>query len=126
MTVEAAAWPSHVVRTWRAPDGSHWRELAGGLEEPFDPVTETAGLQADTRPNKVTALPGLDLDLLGQPPAPLRWLVEGRITAGTLTVLASKPGVGKSWLSQDAGAGAGAWTALARPTRGASTTGARP
>lgn len=48
-----------------------------------------------------TPLAGVDLDLLDQPPPPLAWLVDGRIVERTLTLVGAKPGVGKSWISQD-------------------------
>jgi hypothetical protein len=43
---------------------------------------------------------GLDLSLLDGPLAPLDFLVDGRLTRRSLTLLGSKPGVGKSWLAQ--------------------------
>ncbi len=46
-------------------------------------------------------LPGLDLARLAAAPPPLQWLVEGRMTEATFTVLGAKPGVGKSWLGED-------------------------
>jgi Mrp family chromosome partitioning ATPase len=47
------------------------------------------------------ALGGIPLHALNQPPGPLQWLVEGRMTRSTYTVLGAKPGVGKSWLAYD-------------------------
>ncbi|MDP9397140.1 MAG: helicase RepA family protein [Actinomycetota bacterium] len=46
-------------------------------------------------------LPGLDLARLAEAPPLLQWLVEGRMTEATFTVLGAKPGVGKSWLGED-------------------------
>ncbi len=46
-------------------------------------------------------LAGVDLRRLDQPLPPPRWLVEGRMTRETLTVLGAKPGVGKSWIALD-------------------------
>ncbi len=60
---------------------------------------------AEARPPKgeVQARPlaGVDLRRLDQPLPPPRWLVEGRMTRETLTVLGAKPGVGKSWIALD-------------------------
>ncbi len=57
----------------------------------------------DARPAARAAepLPGMDLARLSEPLAPPRWLVEGRMTRQTLTVLGAKPGVGKSWIAAD-------------------------
>ncbi len=51
--------------------------------------------------SRARPLPGLDLGRLARPVPPPRWLVEGLMTRGTLTVLGAKPGVGKTWLSGD-------------------------
>ncbi len=47
------------------------------------------------------ALAGIPLTALDSPPGDLQWLVEGRLTACTYTVMGSKPGLGKSWLAYD-------------------------
>lgn len=52
-------------------------------------------------PASRVGIEGLDLARLDQPPGPLHWLVEGRMTACTYTVLGAKPGVGKSWIAYD-------------------------
>lgn len=46
-------------------------------------------------------LPGLNLALLSEPCPPPAWLVEGRMTRSSLTLLGSKPGIGKSWTALD-------------------------
>jgi Mrp family chromosome partitioning ATPase len=46
-------------------------------------------------------LAGIPLEALNHPPGDLDWLVEGRMTRATYTVLGAKPGVGKSWLAYD-------------------------
>lgn len=61
--------------------------------------------EATRQAPSAAALPlgGLDLGRLEQPLPPPRWLVHGRMTRQTLTVLGAKPGVGKSWLASDLG-----------------------
>lgn len=46
-------------------------------------------------------LPGLDLSLLSQPCPDPEWLIEGRMTRRSLTLLGAKPGIGKSWTALD-------------------------
>jgi hypothetical protein len=46
-------------------------------------------------------LPAMDLALLSQPCPEPEWLVEGRMTRRSLTLLGAKPGIGKSWTALD-------------------------
>lgn len=62
---------------------------------PFDPST---GEVLDLAP----PFTGLRLTDLDGPLPELDFLIDGRMTRGTLTLLGSKPGVGKSWLAQHA------------------------
>lgn len=49
----------------------------------------------------VEPLTGIDLGQLDVLPAPLRWIIEGRLVERTLTLIGAKPGVGKSWVTVD-------------------------
>lgn len=55
-------------------------------------------LGVEREPNPLSAL---NLQRLAEPCPPPDWLVTGRLTRNTLTVLGSKPGVGKSWTALD-------------------------
>ena len=68
-----------------------------------DPATGEV-VEAATAP-VLQPFAGLDLSLLDGPLPDLDWLIDGRMTRKTLTLLGSKPGVGKSWLAQAAALG---------------------
>ena len=53
---------------------------------------------------------GLDVSALDGPLPPLDFLIDGRMTRKTLTLLGSKPGIGKSWLAQSAALGVASGT----------------
>lgn len=85
----------------------------GGLVRADDAYVDPATGEVLARPQALQGAPGvageeftwpafvgLDLAALDAPLPPLDWLVEGRITRGSLTLLGSKPGIGKSWLAQ--------------------------
>lgn len=79
---------------------------------PFD---GTSALDADQQPQQAAQtteavsptrpFDGLDLSALSRPLPPLDFLIDGRLTRKTLTLLGSKPGIGKSWLAQSAAIG---------------------
>lgn len=70
---------------------------------------DKAGVANDTGPEVDPAtgevipdpLPRLDLNLLTEPCPDPDWLVEGRMTRQSLTLLGAKPGIGKSWTALD-------------------------
>jgi len=74
-----------------------------GAAHSEDEAMWAARLAEEQQPAPAPAAPlaGLDLGRLARPPEPLRWLVEGRMTESSFTVLGAKPGVGKSWLGED-------------------------
>ncbi len=113
----AAAWADPiVVRTFRdGPTGEHMREWSDGAVEPYLPEPDELPATA------IRPLPGLDLDKLAAPRPEPKWLIRGRMTEGSLTVLGSKPGVGKSWLSADLALA----LALGRPWLGCEPVGPR-
>ncbi len=56
---------------------------------------------ADEPDGAAQPLLGLDLTALDRPLPEPEWLVPDRIVRRTLTLIGAKPGVGKSWLSED-------------------------
>lgn len=71
-------------------------DLAALVEESVARLTANRTTDSSRGP-----LAGMPLTALDSPPGPLSWLVEGRMTSSTYTVLGAKPGVGKSWLAYD-------------------------
>lgn len=71
-------------------------DLPALVAEAVARLTDQRGADSSRGP-----LSGIPLASLDSPPGPLSWLVEGRMTSGTYTVLGAKPGVGKSWLAYD-------------------------
>jgi DNA-binding transcriptional ArsR family regulator len=97
--VEATLVSAHRGAT--KPENGPLDPPVDGGADPFDgvlvdPVTGEVQGQYVPRP-----LPAMDLALLGERCPPLDWLVEGRMTRQSLTILGSKPGIGKSWTALD-------------------------
>jgi RecA/RadA recombinase len=105
-----AALPTYVAHVREAAERRRWRENAQRLLQASNlgdidlarqhAVDAIERLGRPVRPAGADVISGLDLTRLDNPPTPLRFLVADRITETSLTVLGSKPGVGKSWLSQ--------------------------
>lgn len=88
----------------RPADGDDWVK---GLPEvrPADPV-EAEKYTYDEATGEVTGyaprpLQRLDMGLLSEPCPEPEWLIEGRMTRRSLTLLGAKPGIGKSWTALD-------------------------
>jgi hypothetical protein len=57
--------------------------------------------EQEAEPPPPTPLAGVDLEQLDRPLGPRKWLIEGRMTEESFTVLGARPGVGKSWIGED-------------------------
>lgn len=78
--------------------------MTRGVEDwqaPPDPGARTASLPAfgDRYEGRVYSLARL-ARRLAEPPKPVAWRVRGLVADGTVTVLSSESGLGKSWLAQ--------------------------
>jgi hypothetical protein len=79
------------------PDAEGWvSSLPGGVTIDVDTGEVTGPGVEGLEP-----LRALDLNLLHEPCPEPEWLVEGRMTRNSLTLLGSKPGIGKSWTALD-------------------------
>lgn len=87
-----------------ADDGDDWVKALPEVR-PADPV-EAEKYTYDEATGEVTGyaprpLARLDMALLAQPCPEPEWLIEGRMTRRSLTLLGAKPGIGKSWTALD-------------------------